>query len=272
MEAGGGCYYNKPVIIGELMISDHMFEAKVISLKSSVERRQAVEENLASFQYRWTFFDALKADDAFDLQPDLQRQLIRFGRALSPNEIGCYKSHVQVLKEFVSSPPAPSTSSWLLVLEDDVWLDTSVDFMALINEIENRGMSYLRLFARRWKPAVVVKQLGEKQIIRFRTDPYGTQAYLINYRAAQNFLCYIQSIDMPIDDEYGRFWLNGLVPYALFPFPVVERTTRSTIEEQRQSIKRRYSFLWILIKTKDFVLKKTKNIQLDWEDKQKQTY
>src|SRR5262249_16931887 len=78
--------------------------------------------------------------------------------------------------------------------------------------------------------------LGTRQLIRFRTDPYGAQAYLIDREGAGRLRRNLRSIDMPIDDEFARFWEHGLALYSVFPFPAVERTTVSTIPSGRGSL------------------------------------
>jgi glycosyl transferase family 25 len=208
-----------------------LLEARVISLASSAARRRTVAESLAGLPYPWRFFDALSGDSFGTIEDSAERQLARFGRRLGPGEVGCFKSHAALLEEFGSQPRG---ADWLLVIEDDVWIDTNFPFAEIVALAEREGIHYLRLFARRYKAADVVRDLGARQLIRFRTDPYGTQAYLIDREGARRFLSAFQSIDMPIDDALGRFWIHGLDPYAIFPFPAVERGA-SVIQGDRSS-------------------------------------
>jgi glycosyl transferase family 25 len=208
-----------------------LLEARVISLAASVARRRAVTESLASFPYPWSFFDALGSSSHALVDGSADRQLAHFGRQLGAGEIGCFKSHAALLEEFRSQAAG---ADWLLVIEDDVWIDTDFPFAETVALAEREGIHYLRLFARRYKPADVVRDLGARQLIRFRTDPYGTQAYLIDREGARRFLSGIRSIDMPIDDALGRFWIHRLDPYAIFPFPAVERGT-SVIQGDRSN-------------------------------------
>ncbi len=134
------------------------------------------------------------------------------------------------ISEFDSNPEL----EWLLVLEDDVWVDTNFDFHGLIDFLSPRRIDYLRLYCRQWKRSDVVADFGERQIIRFSTDPYGTQAYLLNKRASMAFRSAVCSIDMPIDDFYGRFWETGIDLFGLFPFPVIERDVPSHILSERK--------------------------------------
>ncbi|MGO4569092.1 glycosyltransferase family 25 protein [Rhizobium sp. 2YAF20] len=208
--------------------------AKVISLSGSFRRRDAVSANLEGAKsLNWEFFDAATSERPVALTIEPKRQLAKCGRILSNAEIGCFKSHFEVLKQFVER----SQHRWLLVLEDDVWVDPEFDFHLLTKELENRQIDCLRLFARRIKRADVIGYFGEQQVVRFRSDPYGTQAYVISREGATRFLATIKAIDMPIDVELGRFWNHGLAIYAIFPFPCVERAFTSTILQDREHSK-----------------------------------
>lgn len=207
-------------------------EAVVISLPSAVSRRAAIGKVLDQRRdIRWHFFDALEADSSgVELEANEERQIAKYGRALVAAEIGCFKSHYSVLANFVHS----GKTQWLLVLEDDVWIDPEFDIGELLKLAEGIEISYVRLFAKAYKPAKSLFRLSNfRHLIRFLTDPYGTQAYLIRKDGAARFLDGLKSIDVPIDDELGRFWRHGLFPYSIFPFPAVERSVVSSIEADR---------------------------------------
>jgi len=203
---------------------------RVINLKTDEARRQSVTENLGAFNGgNWRFFNAMRSDSPSDYVSDPAQQLIRFGRELGPGEIGCFKSHAAVMQAFVQD----GESDWLLVLEDDVWVDTGFDYQNVITIAEKLDIAYVRLYAKRFKPGTVIHGWHEHQLVRFKTDPYGTQAYLINKAGARRFLASVKAITMPIDDELGRFWANGLDLYAVYPFPVIEKSARSNIAGER---------------------------------------
>jgi glycosyl transferase family 25 len=205
----------------------------VISLPSAKERRSKISECLSEFiDFEWTFFDALRADDDVRLPSSTDRQIGHYGRPLVSNEIGCFKSHYSVLQKYSQD----THSDWLLVLEDDIWIDVNFDLLALTAFCTDQKIDYCRLFSKAFKPGKTIGSLPEfRQIIRYWTDPYGTQAYLINKSGALKFIDSIKEIVLPIDDELGRFWRHGLEPIAIFPYPVVERSLVSTIEVSRSN-------------------------------------
>ncbi|MDH4441207.1 MAG: glycosyltransferase family 25 protein [Rhizobium sp.] len=210
------------------------FETVVISLIHAVARREAVADNLDGRRdTAWRFFDALRADsDAVSLPSVPDRQVARYGRRLGASEIGCFKSHYAVLQAFLREGGTP----WLLVLEDDVWLDPAFDIAEVIDAAEQRELNCVRLFVKMHKPARMLGMLsGFRQLLRYTSEPYGMQAYLISKAGAAAFVNSIQSIDLPIDDELGRFWRHKLPPVSVFPFPAVERAVPSNLEADRQS-------------------------------------
>lgn len=210
------------------------YEIVVISLADAVDRRSAVSQNLQGRDdAAWRFFDALKADsDVSGLTSSPERQIARYGRQLGASEIGCFKSHYAVMQAFVREGATP----WLLILEDDVWLDPAFDLTEVIDAAEQRDLKCVRLFAKMYKPARVIGMLsGFRQLIQYKTDPYGMQAYLISKAGAAALLSSIASIDLPIDDELGRFWRHNLPPVSVFPFPAVEKAVPSNLESDRKT-------------------------------------
>ena len=77
---------------------------KVINLETDIVRRQAIEENLKGFNGgKWSFFSALRGDAPSEYLSNATGQLIRYGRELGFGEIGCFKSHVAIMKDFVEN-------------------------------------------------------------------------------------------------------------------------------------------------------------------------
>lgn len=210
------------------------FEIIVISMISKEDRRRTVRENLSRMTGpSWRFFDAVNdaaVVEGLDSDPD--RQIARYGRTLGRAEVGCFKSHYLVLREFVKS----GTSDWIMVMEDDVILDVNFNFQEVIEFCEKNNYNYIRLFAKMYKPARIIAMLSQfRQVIRFSTDPYGAQCYLISKAGAAAVLNSIETIELPIDDEFGRFWRHGQLPLSVFPFPAIETSVPSSLSQDRES-------------------------------------
>jgi glycosyl transferase family 25 len=206
---------------------------RVISLTESTERRAAVSANLSGATFDWAFHDAHRPGDDSALIPDPEGQKRLFGRTLTPGETACYMSHVAAIETFEAMPDL----DWLLVMEDDVWIDPEFPYAELAEALQARGIGYLRLFAREWKRSLPQFRFGERQILYVTSDPYGAQGYLIRRDAARAFRARLTHIQRPIDDELGRFWENGLGNHMLFPFPLIERHMPSTLNTAREDAK-----------------------------------
>jgi GR25 family glycosyltransferase involved in LPS biosynthesis len=196
----------------------------VISLAGS-PRRKRIAEQMAGMPLPWSFFDAQRA--LHDDQPayDTGRALRYWGRPLTQSEIGCAASHLAVLK----AASQKAEGEWTLVIEDDVLLDPAFDFAGAARICKIAGLQYLRLYARHLAKPVHVIWLGQRELVRFKRAPMGTQAYLISPDAARNFLRSFRRLDRPIDWEMDRFWANGLLNYAIFPFPCLELGLASSV-------------------------------------------
>lgn len=213
------------------MVVKNKIEIRVVSLVTSVERRASISRILENCEISWQFFDALTVNSEHWLKQDDQRQRTRFGRLLTPGEIGCFKSHAKIWREIAGD----NTIDWVLVLEDDVLWDASFNISEAAEYCSKLGINLIGLFVKRLQPFDVVDLFGERQLVRFRTDPYGTQAYLINRAGAQKLISTVEYMDRPVDDELGRFWLHGLELFALFPFPAIEANQISTLRDGRDA-------------------------------------
>lgn len=205
-------------------------EIVVLSVASAIDRRTLVASNLRNCPHGWSFFDALTENDDHGLAYDEDAALFYRGLRLSPGEISCYASHAAILRRFVSN----GASDWLLVLEDDVYYDVNFLLAELCATLSAAKIAYIRLFARRPAPFCKVARWGGYHLIRFQVGPFGTQAYLISRAGAERFLRSVTRMVRPVDDEFDRFWDNGLPIYAVFPFPAIELHRPSTIERLPQ--------------------------------------
>lgn len=205
-------------------------EIVVLSVASALDRRALVASNLRNCPHDWRFFDALMANDDHGLPYNEEAALLHRGLRLSPGEISCYASHAAILRCFVGN----GTSDWLLVLEDDVYYDVNFPLGELCSTLGRAEIEYIRLFARRPAPFCRVARWGGYHLIRFLRGPFGTQAYLISRAGAERFLRSATQMVRPVDDEFDRFWANGLPIYAVFPFPAIELHRPSTIERLPQ--------------------------------------
>jgi glycosyl transferase, family 25 len=205
---------------------------RIISLKDSSERRAAMQAQMDNIPgVSWSFFDACTTLPDF-LQHDAAQTQRLLRRAMSKGELGCFGSHAALWHWFATS----SQDDHMIILEDDVILDPiffqNIDhFMAALPNVD-----YVRLYAKAPAPAKPFKFLMGRHIIRYTGVAFGTQGYIMRKAAAQKFLASIKSVSRPIDDEMDRYWVHDVPNIGVFPFPLMEVSTASTIGDSRRSI------------------------------------
>jgi len=200
-------------------------EIVVISLANATQRRRNVEAMFEGTGLNWSFFDAHNALKYPGLRYDLDEVKKLFGRTLSNPEIAVCSSHVAVLRDFLDH----GKTDYILVLEDDCIFDTDFpldDFGAFCAE---NGIDYVRLFGKHYAHAVRLGFYFDRSIVRYTTSPAGAQAYLMSKEGARKFLDSYPSIRATVDLAMDEFWITGLPIYSIFPYPVIERYSPTSI-------------------------------------------
>ncbi|WJR81418.1 glycosyltransferase family 25 protein [Bradyrhizobium sp. NP1] len=198
-------------------------EVVVISLPKATERRCRIAAMFDGTGIRWRYFDAHDSLQHAGLQYDPDEVRRRFGRTLSGPEVAICSSHVAVLDQHLKY----GTSDYVLVLEDDVIYDTDFPIEKFGTVCAEKGLDYIRLFGKHHAESIPLTFFFDRQIVRFKTSPTGAQAYLMSKTGARLFLESFRSIDQPVDLALDSFWRTRLPIYSIFPFPIIERYSRS---------------------------------------------
>jgi glycosyl transferase, family 25 len=202
-----------------------LVEIVVISVPTATERRKKIEAMFAGTGLRWSYFDAHTALRHPGLIYDVAKVKRTFGRALSAPEIAVCSSQVGVLSAFLERKSA----EYLLVLEDDVIFDTDFPLDAFCTFSAENGIDYVRLFGKHYAQAVHLGFFFDRAIMRYTTSPAGAQAYLISRRGARKFLESYRTINTTVDLALDAFWATELPIYSIFPYPIIERYSPSSI-------------------------------------------
>lgn len=161
----------------------------VVSLKRSKDRREYVAAHLSALQISFEFSDAVDGSTLTETElcvaqlPKWQKRY--YGYYLSPSELGCSLSHLQVYKKMVDENIACA-----LILEDDVWLTPSV--VPVLTALEEK-------LDKDEKSVWLLSEGAETDCSRFKQilSPYGyapikkayfTHAYVITLAAAKLLL------------------------------------------------------------------------------------
>lgn len=202
----------------------------VISLPDAAHRRATFTERARGTAIQWTWFDAHR-ELAPELTHDPDDAIVAKGRPMYPGELGCYSSHYAAWQAFLESG-APQ----LLVLEDDTIVDWGFLEKLVAVDLQAAGVPYLRLYAKR--PCAfreVLRDAVEQQrtLIQYLDRPLGTQGYVMTREGAQRFVRHCRRVRRPLDDELDRSWEHGVACLGIFPFPLIEQSTASTIGPAR---------------------------------------
>ena len=200
-------------------------EIVVISLPSAIQRRRNIEAMFEGTGLTWSYFDAHTGLKHPGLRYDLGEVKRLFGRTLTGPEIAVCSSHVAVLSDFLERGQA----DYVLVLEDDVIFDTDFPLDAFSAFCAENGMDYVRLFGKHYANAVRLGFFFDRSIVRFTTSPAGAQAYLMSKSGARRFLDSYTAIDATVDLAMDEFWKTQLPIYSIFPYPIIERYSPTSI-------------------------------------------
>jgi glycosyl transferase, family 25 len=211
-------------------------EIVVISLPGAIQRRRNIEAMFECTGFTWSYFDAHNALKHPTLRYDLAEVKRLFGRTLTGPEIAVCSSHVAVLSEFL----AHGKTDYVLVLEDDVIFDTDFPLDEFAGFCAENGMDYVRLFGKHYANAVRLGFFFDRSIVRFTTSPAGAQAYLMSKSGTRKFLDSYTLIDATVDLAMDEFWKTQLPIYSIFPYPIIERYSPTSIpvNESRSELNR----------------------------------
>lgn len=182
----------------------------VINLDRDTERMAHMRRELDSAGLLYERFSALRGEA---LPTDIARYF-PVGVDLSPGEIGCYASHLAIMKQIVRG----ERSAPLLVLEDDVGLppDLGAVLDRLIAALPTRWdivrLSYPTKLVMR-----PIAALGAgRHLVRYSRVPTTTGAYLLSGTGARKFLAE-RPRRAPVDHDLRHVWDWDLDTYGVSP-------------------------------------------------------
>jgi glycosyl transferase family 25 len=194
------------------------FQTWVINLDRAPERLARITEQLQSLGMPFT---RLAAVDAGRLTPPQRAALDepayrrKHGMTPLPGELGCYLSHVAVMREFLSSD-----AEFALVLEDDVLLHPSLPaaLEGLAGHPDRWDM--VKLSGVHSGTPVPVLQLGAgQQLSVMLSRCTGSSAYVLNRRAAAAYAQSLLPMSLPYDHVFDQGWRFGLKVRLATPTP-----------------------------------------------------
>ena len=193
----------------------------VINLDRAPERLLRIRSQLDALALPWRRLAAVDAQ-AFTLEQRaaLDEAGYRRKHGMSPvgGELGCYLSHVEVMRRFVAMDPA--VAKFALVLEDDVLLTPSLPtvLQGLVANAPQWDMVKLSA-VHSGTPVPVLELAPGHQLAVMLTRCTGSSAYLINRRAAESYLAGLLPMSLPYDHVFDQGWRFGLKVRLVMPTP-----------------------------------------------------
>ena len=137
------------------------------------------------------------------------------------NEIGCYLSHLELLKSLKNYP-----ENYHIILEDDFKFIPGTDFLLSINNAINQTkINSFDIIFLGWNSSDnnSEKVYWSDNLIKFvpNNSFYGTYAYIVNSNSLDKIINLISQVDMPIDIKYNLLYLsNKLDLYWINPIVI----------------------------------------------------
>lgn len=209
---------------------DRALDIRIINLERSPDRRQSAQRQLAELGLVATLSTAvdgatINLDDYRSFLPPVNHLVCR---PLTRGEIGCFASHYGLWQECVAAAKP------MLVLEDDFLVDPEArGVIDQLPEILQR-FRYVRLSGILPRASRNVATLpGSHSIALLSKGPLGTVAYALTPEAASRLLAHAGTWREPVDKYVDSFWIHGVLPFGILPYPVQFPRGGSLIERSR---------------------------------------
>ena len=213
----------------------------VISLRTQVERRALIRDQLEKFDLQFRFFDAVdmrSSNARYFGSVDLRKFQLNAGRNPLTNEIGCYTSHLMLWRACVSIDEP------IIILEDDAALKESFATAIPFLNRQIRSLGFVRLDANPYRLGKTVSSSRTFSARYCPRSPYSSMAYAIDPTVARQFIIASQIISAPVNAFINEFWRHGQPLYQLLPNTVEESEiglTTTTIGLRQIPRHRRFS-------------------------------
>lgn len=205
--------------------------AYVINMDSAKERWEYVASELCKTGIP---FERVSGVNGRILQlpiPEFDEVLHRRRHGKKPNgsAIGCYLSHLKVLRLFLES-----SHEYAIICEDDIRPVLNLK-MLLERAMEHKDhWDILRLSGFHNSHPRSFANLGDGYSLAINfTRLCGTGAYMVHRQAAQVLLRQLVPMSLPLDHALDREWVYGLKSASISPLPVdqVDHSSASQIRE-----------------------------------------
>ncbi|NLA51932.1 MAG: glycosyltransferase family 25 protein [Alcaligenaceae bacterium] len=203
----------------------------VINMKTSVDRRARIQQELLGFDYEFFVADNLKEEPnhfIYSLYNPNKTKKYK-GYQLTVPELGVFASHISLWRKCIELDES------ILILEDNI--EVSNDLLGYLDTVKTLADKYgmlklCNLFDCEYK---VVEGIDEKyQVATYMNKTgLGAQAYVITPRVAQVYLDFVPGFFEPVDDFMEHEWRTKQTVYNVIPNLVNRADVSSTIGRRK---------------------------------------
>jgi glycosyl transferase family 25 len=214
-------------------------KAFLINLDSDIERREAMHRQLCQLGIPYERFRAVKGDELPNwLKPFFLDADGNHAPELSKGEIGCYASHLSIMRLAVE------LNEPTLIMEDDLHLTSNLkEIIELALKMDVRW-DMLRLSSMDKHPVAFLRSLTPAyDVVQYLKVPPNLGAYIVTPTGAQKFLAWSKPRWRPVDQDLRRPWQNKINTIGLYPNPVTQNHYPSSIDsiDHRKRGREKYS-------------------------------
>ncbi|MHA6999505.1 glycosyltransferase family 25 protein [Aeromonas schubertii] len=214
-----------------------MIPVFVISLTRSLERREMAHKQMSHLGIDYCFFDAVDGRNITEkdtCRVDLNEAVRFSGHELSPGEIGCALSHINVYEMMIDKG-----IERCVILEDDAYLH--MHFKKIVEAItacDNSEIVFLHHGkAKKWP---ILRALPEGyRLAKYRVPSKNSKravlsaaGYILTLAGAKKLLSHAYPVRMPADYLTGRLQLNKLNASGVEPCCLDVDWLPTTIEDR----------------------------------------
>jgi glycosyl transferase, family 25 len=156
---------------------------------------------------------------------DQESAIYRRKAALSASEVGCYLSHLRVIRQAFDG-----NAHRVAVFEDDIGLEKGLKGVLSAIESLPEDVEFIRLMALRIRRRKVVGELDDHHVLtRPLRGVMGTQGYVVSRRGMEKIIRHGSRLDRSIDIFFDTFWETDLRSFCVEPHAIYELDHASSI-------------------------------------------
>ena len=198
----------------------------LINLDRDAERLAYMKTQLDKLSLSFERFPAIYGVALPDwLRPFFLDKDRKIASDLRAGEVGCYASHLMLMKRVMDSGESA------IILEDDLSLSQNFpEVMRRCLPSLPAGLDMLKLAGRDKRTKFQLKALPTgHRLVKYARVPLGTGAYFITPAGAKKFLSWKTLRSAPIDEDLRRPWDCRMSIYGLDPAPTMQNVGASSI-------------------------------------------